>query len=315
MPELVIGCGGWQYFRIPGVDSLRIYSRAFRFVEVNSTFYDLPDLALVRSWRRRVPEGFEFSVKANRIITHVEKLTPTQRILEYLEECLEICRILRARVLVLETPRSLLLHPILENLEKLLDAINLKGVRIALEPRCGWSSDPEILRSFKDLEIIPVTDYSREDPPYDDEEIAYSRLFGKGEHNIYQLTDEDLKEVRRRAESRRSRKVYLSFHGVAMYLDAARMERFLKTGELPPATRSYGIDSLAEVLEPAEHEFPMSKQELVRRHGWKLIDIDPKTRVPASVILKQLRRSCYKSLEEVIRELRARFEKINKTMN
>ena len=309
MPELVVGCGGWQYFRVPGADSLKIYSRAFRFVEVNSTFYSLPDLALVRSWRRRVPEGFEFSVKANRVITHVEKLSPSRRTLEYLERCLEICGILRSKVLVLETPRSMRLQLILENLEKLLNAVDLEAVRIALEPRCGWSSNPKTLKGFRDLGIIPVADYSREDPPYDDEEIAYSRLFGKGEHNVYQLTDEDLKEVRRRAENRRSKKVYLSFHGIAMYLDAARMEKFLKTGELPPVTRSYGIDSLAEVLEPAKHEFPTSKQELVRRHGWKLVDIDPKTRVPASVILKQLRRSRYKSLEEVIRELRARFEK------
>ena len=92
-----------------------------------------------------------------------------------------------------------------------------------------------------------------------------------------------------------------------MYLDAARMERFVKTGELPPVTKSYGIDSLAEVL--ADAKFPMTKEELVRKHGWKLIDVDEKTRVPASVILKQLRRKHYQSLEEVLRELRSRFEK------
>jgi len=37
--------------------------------------------------------------------------------------------------------------------------------------------------------------------------------------------------------------------------------------------------------------------------------VDPRTRVPASVILKQLRRDMYNSLEEVIEELRRRFEK------
>ena len=309
MPELIIGCGGWQYFLIPGVDSLEIYSQAFRFVEVNSTFYTLPNHDLVRSWRRRVPESFEFSVKANKMITHIEKLSPSQRALKYLEKCLEVCRILGCRILVLETPRTLPLQLILENLEKLLKLISLGDVRIALEPRCGWSSNPGIVKGFKDLGIIPITDYSREDPPYDDPDISYTRLFGKGEHNIYQFTDEDLIDIRRRAENRRSRKVYLSFHGIAMYLDAARMERFLKTGELPPVTRSYGIDSLAEVLEEARHEFPMSKQALIRKYGWKLIDVDPKTRVPASVILKQLRRKHYQSLEEVISELRARFER------
>ncbi|MEM4883858.1 MAG: hypothetical protein QXK53_07490, partial [Nitrososphaerota archaeon] len=69
----------------------------------------------------------------------------------------------------------------------------------------------------------------------------------------------------------------------------------------------FGIDSLEEVLRDAR--FPAAKQELVRKHGWKLVDVDPKTRVPASVILKQLRRDMYNSLEEVIEELRRRFEK------
>ena len=309
MPELLVGCGGWQYFIVPGADPLEIYSRAFRFVEVNVTFYTIPELSLVRSWRKRVPEGFEFAVKAHRAITHLEKLSPTQKTLKHLEGCLEICRALDSRILVLETPKTLPLHKILENLERLLKLVDLDKVLIALEPRCGWSRDPETLKRFKELDVIPVADYSIRDPPYDHPEASYSRLFGKGEHNVYQFTDEDLREIRRRAESRSSKKVYLSFHGIAMYLDAARMERFLKTGELPPVTSSYGVDSLAEVLAEARDRFPMSKQELVRRYGWKLMDIDPKTRAPASVILKQLRRSRYQSLEEVLSELRARFER------
>ena len=218
------------------------------------------------------------------------------------------CRALRSQILVLELPRSVpLSKATVDNLRKLFERVDLKGVRVALEPRFGWRVDERVIDELRELKIIPVTDYSREDPPYDDEEISYSRLFGLGEHNIYQFTDEDLKEIKRRAESRKSKKVYLSFHGISMYLDAARMERFVKTGELPPVTRSYGVDSLAEVL--ADAAFPATKDELVKKHGWKLIDIDEKTRVPASVILKQLRRKQYQSLEEVLRELRRRFEK------
>ncbi len=310
MPELLIGCGGWQYFTLPGADPLRLYSLAFRFVEVNSTFYAVPDLRTVRSWRRRVPGGFEFTVKANRIITHSERLKPTDKAVEWMERCIDICRILGSKVLVLELPKSVgLSEPLLEDFEKLLDKVDLRGVKVAVEPRSGWSVDEKMIKRLMDLGAIPVTDYSREPPPYDDEEISYSRLFGFGEHNVYQFTDEDLKNIRRRAENRRSKKVYLSFHGVSMYLDAARMEKFVRTGELPPVTRSYGVDSLAEVLEDARREFPMTKEELVRKHGWKLIDIDEKTRTPASVILKQLRRKRYQSLEEVINELRRRFEK------
>ena len=308
MPRILIGCGGWQYFSIPGLDPLRAYSMAFNFVEVNSTFYSIPDLRLVRSWRLRVPRDFEFSVKANRIVTHVERLKPSEKAVRYLEKCAEICKILNSRVLVLETPKTLILsEDVVNDLRKLLEKADLRGVRIALEPRSGWKIGRELTEEVKEIGIIPVADYSREDPPYDDEEISYSRLFGFGEHNIYQFTDEDLKNIKSRAEKRRSKRVYLSFHGVNMYLDAARMEKFVKAGELPSVTRSYGIDSLAEVL--ADAVFPMTKEELVRRHGWKLIDIDRETRVPASVILKQLRRKHYRSLEEVLRELRSRFEK------
>ncbi len=306
--RILVGCGGWHYFKVLDLDPLQIYSKAFRFVEVNSTFYTLPHIEKVSSWRRRVPADFEFTVKANKLITHLEKLKPSFKTLETLEKMLEICRILDSKVLVFETPKSLSLESIVQNIKHILRMLDLGKVRLALEPRCGWSSSTNLsLEEFQSLGIIPVTDYCIEEPPYDDEEISYSRLFGLGEHNIYQFTDDDLKLIKERAGRRKSKKVYLSFHGISMYLDAARMERFIKKGELPPVTSSYGLDSLKEVLQDAV--FPMTKNELVKKHGWKLIDIDSKTRVPASIILKQLRRESYGNLSEVLTELKRRFEK------
>ncbi len=306
--QILVGCGGWHYFKVLDLDPLEMYSKAFRFVEVNSTFYSLPSIERVSSWRRRVPADFEFSVKVNRLITHSEGLKPSVGTLETLEKMLEICKILNSNILVFETPKSLSLECIVQNIKHILSMIDFGKVRVALEPRCGWfSSMNPLLEEFQSLGIIPVTDYCIAEPPYDDDEISYSRLFGLGEHNIYQFTDDDLKLIKERAERRKSKKVYLSFHGISMYLDAARMERFIKKGELPPVTSSYGLDSLKEVLQDAV--FPMTKNELVKKHGWKLVDIDSKTRVPASIILKQLKRENYNSLSEVLTELRRRFEK------
>ena len=307
MGEIVIGCGGWQYFIIPNVDPLKAYSMAFRFVEVNSTFYRIPPIDLVKSWRRRVPKDFEFSVRLSRLISHIERLNPTERAVKAFQDCIEVAEILKSKILVLETPKSFDPIKAINRLKNLLKKVDIRDIRIAWEPRSGWP--PKAVEEAIKLKLIPITDYSIREPPYDDEEIAYTRLFGKGRHNIYQFTDEDLIKIKERAERRRSKKVYLSFHGIRMYLDAARLERFIKKGELPRVTKSYGIDSLAEILIDAK--FPATKEELVRRHGWKLIDIDEKTRVPASVILKQLRRKNYRSLEELLRELRMRFENGN----
>jgi len=78
-----IGTSGWQYKHwegsfypagLPGRDFLDFYAKTFRTVELNNTFYQLPDEKTFTHWRTTVPEGFIFSVKASRYITHMKKL-------------------------------------------------------------------------------------------------------------------------------------------------------------------------------------------------------------------------------------------------
>ena len=63
LTEFRIGTGGWKYFKIPDIHPLVAYSKAFNFVEVNSTFYEIPEIKMVESWRRLVPHNFVFSVR------------------------------------------------------------------------------------------------------------------------------------------------------------------------------------------------------------------------------------------------------------
>ncbi|HEX4919922.1 MAG TPA: DUF72 domain-containing protein, partial [Candidatus Bathyarchaeia archaeon] len=63
MSQLLVGAGGWAYFQVPGSDSLEVYSRAFDFVELNSSYYQLPDVSTAIDWRRKVREDFQFSVR------------------------------------------------------------------------------------------------------------------------------------------------------------------------------------------------------------------------------------------------------------
>lgn len=48
---------------------LRYYAERFRMVEVNSSFYALPNAELVARWAERTPEGFRFHVKAHGIVS------------------------------------------------------------------------------------------------------------------------------------------------------------------------------------------------------------------------------------------------------
>jgi uncharacterized protein YecE (DUF72 family) len=87
MSELRIGTSGWSYPSGPGTwngifypaaaggrarrfDELAYYAEHFDTVEVNSSFYRLPDPTVTRAWVRRTPPGFDFSLKLFQKFTH-----------------------------------------------------------------------------------------------------------------------------------------------------------------------------------------------------------------------------------------------------
>lgn len=79
-----VGTSGWSYptgqgtwnglfYPAPrrrGFDELAWYAEHFDSVEVNSTFYRMPEPDLSRAWLRRTPPSFDFSVKLYQQFTH-----------------------------------------------------------------------------------------------------------------------------------------------------------------------------------------------------------------------------------------------------
>ena len=83
-PRARIGCSGWNYPHwrevvypkgLPPARWLEHYATLFDTVEVNSTFYQLPKRDSVARWVEQTPDGFVFTVKASRYLTHVKRLT------------------------------------------------------------------------------------------------------------------------------------------------------------------------------------------------------------------------------------------------
>jgi uncharacterized protein YecE (DUF72 family) len=78
-----IGCSGWNYasWKDPFYEDkpprlwLQLYARHFDTVEVNNTFYRLPQKSSVARWVEQSPPGFLFAVKASRYLTHIKRLT------------------------------------------------------------------------------------------------------------------------------------------------------------------------------------------------------------------------------------------------
>lgn len=295
-----IGAGGWAYFDVPGMDPLTAYAKAFDFVEVNSTFYTTPSLEMVRSWRRRVPEEFMFLVRCHRDLTHKYLLSPNQESYDILHESLRICRELRAEILLIQTPSSFDPDEKLKSIRDLFSSIDFGSIRPAWEIR-GHVTQGTI-ELMRDLGIIHCTDISREIPAFDSD-ILYTRLFGHGEHNLYQFDDSELAEIDKRVKEKNRKKEYLTFHGGRMYKDAARLKVYEKRGTFPKVTRTVGLESLKSVLEE-DARFPATKGELVEKQGWKVFDLTETEHVHVSTLLEKLSDRKYTDVEEVIGALK-----------
>ena len=81
--ETYIGCSGFHYKDwskkfypeyLPKKDWLPYYSKHFNTVEINNTFYRMPEEKHLRTWMEQTPPGFIFTIKANRYFTHQKKL-------------------------------------------------------------------------------------------------------------------------------------------------------------------------------------------------------------------------------------------------
>ncbi len=92
---LRVGTSGYSYKEwkgtfypadLPAAKMLPFYAERFSTVEINNTFYRMPDPSAVAGWAARVPETFRFVLKAPQRITHQKKLVGAEDDLRYFTE-------------------------------------------------------------------------------------------------------------------------------------------------------------------------------------------------------------------------------------
>jgi uncharacterized protein YecE (DUF72 family) len=304
LPDFLIGTGGWAYFKVPNKTSLKAYSELFNFVEVNNTFYDYPTFQTVRRWRETVPNDFTFSVRCHQDLTHNIGFIPSSQAYEIFYQMRKYCNILNSPYLVLETPATYLVNKKNEKETRdFFSSLSINGLRLVWENRAPITQT--VVGIMEDFGIINCVDLSKQKPSFD-LDVTYSRLFGKGQHNLYQFNDYELVDIERKAQDTDSKTIILSYHGARMNSDAARFKHYKGSGIFLPVTAYTGIDSVKAVLSE-DITFPISKAELNAKQGWKVVDLTPDRRVHLSGVLANLPEKSYSSLDEVIKELRAAF--------
>jgi uncharacterized protein YecE (DUF72 family) len=163
---------------------LRAYSRVFRTVEIDSTFYRYPSKGMVMGWLRYSPSNFVFAAKLPKLITHDKKMGLQGDISEDLKSYLEVMRPIqlggKLACLLIQLPPKYNYNP--ENLEaffKLLDPL----FKYAVEFRnLSWMRD-ETWQLLKNYSVAYVNVDEPLLPPevHLTSDFTYFRWHGRGE--------------------------------------------------------------------------------------------------------------------------------------
>jgi len=296
-----VGCCGYPI-------AMKRYHEVFSLVELNSTFYQYPRMSTVAGWREKAPPKFEFAVKAHQDISHRFKFE-TKPSLQAFTQMKHICETLKARVLLIQTPASLRPDRLGEA-EKFFRRVEKGNLVVAWETRGPAWEEPktrrELAEALRELDVPHVTDPFRTLPAYTSS-VAYFRLHGLGkELYYYQFTDDELKHLHGLVKpfEAKGKEVYVLFNNLAMFDDGLRFKRFIETGEFPSLTEVVGIESVKSVIEKTR--YPVEKSTLLKRLGWRLVEIEEGRQIRLSELLKEAPSKTYNDVQEVLRGMRLR---------
>ena len=189
----LIGTSGWNYRHwADGVFYprackpaawLEFYASTFDTVEINNTFYHLPEPSVFKHWHDATPVGFSFAVKASRFITHMKKLAePETHVSRFLAHAAELRE--KFAVILFQLPPfwKFDARRLADLLHYMAGQTITHSMRIAVEIRHpSWHCDEclEILRSHQAALAFTDWDSCRVEAPAT-ADFVYVRRHGPG---------------------------------------------------------------------------------------------------------------------------------------
>ncbi|BCD67706.1 DUF72 domain-containing protein [Nitratiruptor sp. YY09-18] len=199
--KLYIGTSGFYYehwrgifypLDLPKNKLLSFYVQHFNTLELNATFYHLPKTKSVQHWNEQAPQGFLYSIKAYRAITHYKKLHECK---DELYRFLHLVKPLKPHLgmILFQLPPSL--HYDLELLSAFLHLLP-QGYHYAMEFRhSSWYTD-EVFKLLRHYNVaLCLHDFGRKSMPLiATSSDVYIRLHGPNGHYGGSYNDEALQQ-------------------------------------------------------------------------------------------------------------------------
>lgn len=115
--QLFVGTSGWHYNdwtglfyppEIQGYNELTFHARHFNTVENNSSFYRIASEGTYKTWARMTLDGYKFSLKLNKLITHTHRLELNDEVIERIHYILDTTQVLTDKLgaILIQLPAS-----------------------------------------------------------------------------------------------------------------------------------------------------------------------------------------------------------------
>ena len=216
-----VGTSGWYYSWNPDGFDWYIENSGLNAVELNASFYRFPFPNQVKSWSRKTPDGFRWSIKVNKLITHTFQFG--ERSLVSWRKFLKLFKPLDDKIdfYLFQLPPH---HStkMMEKIEKFYQKTGL-GERFALEPRHNEWFNTEVEKWGKDLGLTLV---SVDSPEFRwvflTSDYVYMRVHGRGSWYSHKYSKAELEEIAGKIISRRPKREYVFFNNNHDMLNNAR---------------------------------------------------------------------------------------------
>lgn len=223
---MIVGTSGYSYKEwkgifypddLPAAKMLPFYAQHFGAVEINNTFYRMPEEKTLAKWRGEVPDGFTFVLKAPQRITHQKKLAGAADDIRFLFEVAESLGDKLGPVLFQLPPFSR------KDAAKLRDFVDIlpRDKRVAFEFRHASWFDDEIFAILRQRDIA-VCESDTDEVTDPDSIVHPTASWGYVRLRRLEYTSDDLAKWRERIEKQPWGDAYVFFK----HEDEAKGPRF-----------------------------------------------------------------------------------------
>ena len=233
--RLIVGTSGYSYKEwkgtfypadLPAAKMLPFYATQFGSVEINNTFYRMPEEKTLLKWAGEVPEDFTFVLKAPQRITHQKKLSGAE---DDVRHFLEVASVLGPRL----GPLLFQLPPYFrKDVETLYAFLRIlpRQYRIALEVRHDSWLEDDVYSALREHDVaLCLSDTDEVADP--DTLLVTTSSWGYMRLRRTEYSDADLAAWRRRVAAQPWSDAYLFFKHEDEGKGPAFAKRFLAAAD------------------------------------------------------------------------------------